>query len=162
MVERYIKGSILSNTIHNPSAVLMETDSGTYCLAGEPSNSFIDTFRAYYDENKGKRFTIFSPNKCCDDVIESIVTPDTKKMERKILKLNTKSFAEKVNTIKKPGDFKFHPISRDAITISNNFNEAYYHAHWVSIEQYLTNGICYYATNSAWKRELFLYGIVTH
>ncbi|MEC5423505.1 GNAT family N-acetyltransferase [Virgibacillus sp. C22-A2] len=120
IVEKYIEGNIYSNTNIHPKTALIGTDNGTYFLCGEPSKGFIDEFSTFYMERKEERFTIFSPNKLWDEVIESVMTSNTKKMKRNIFSWNAKEFVQEVQSIREAYDIEIHPITKDSIIKSSN------------------------------------------
>ncbi|MUK90648.1 GNAT family N-acetyltransferase [Ornithinibacillus sp. L9] len=147
IAEKYIQGEIFSNTRKDPKAILFGTIDGTYFVCGEPDQAFINDFTSFYKKKEEERFTIFSPTNKWDEVIEDIITSNTKKMKRTILHINKDKYLNDVRYIHNSGSFDIHPITHESIFRSNYFNKTYYQAFWGNVDQYVKYGIGFYATN---------------
>ncbi|WP_152655708.1 GNAT family N-acetyltransferase [Oceanobacillus sp. CFH 90083] len=147
IVEGYIEGEVFSNKTVQPDAVLIGTKDGVYFVCGEPDKAFLEAFEKYYLEKENERFTLFSPNKIWDNMIESMQTENTKKMKRKAFRLNEEKFQQRARLLRHSDVFEIKPVSSESIMNSRKFDKDYYQLYWGSIERFLKYGAGYYAVN---------------
>lgn len=146
IIDGFIDGVVLTDSEYNDS-YLVGTNNGIYFVFGEPNKSFIDHLQDYYNKKHSDRFTLFTPNGEWENIISSIVTRDSKIMERKLFTLNQSKFLRTVTLDSSTNNYEISPVNKDTIKKSDIFNQQYYLNNWGSLEGYLKNGFGFCAIN---------------
>ncbi len=143
VLNNYITGQVYMDELNK--TVLIGTDSGIFIAGGDEMNTgldsiFLEIFRSR--KNEKKRFTLFSPSKEWDQVINKLFENELRQMHRYSFHFNKDTYS----TIKKgklPKDFIVKRIDEKIITESLEFNESYYNEYWGSVSNFLENGFGY-------------------
>ncbi|MGE7907565.1 GNAT family N-acetyltransferase [Peribacillus sp. NPDC094092] len=143
VLNNYIPGKVYMDELKK--AVLVGTDSGIFVVGGDEMNNglesiFLEVYRSI--KNDKKRFTLFSPSKEWDQVINKMLGNELRQMHRYAFHFNKDTYSA-VNMEKVPKDFIVKRIDEKIITESLEFNESYYNEYWGSVSNFLENGFGY-------------------
>ncbi|MEE3953450.1 GNAT family N-acetyltransferase [Peribacillus frigoritolerans] len=143
VLNNYIPGQVYMDELKK--TVLIGTDSGIFIVGGDEMDKGLDSiFLEIFNsrKNDNKRFTLFSPSKEWDQVINRLFENELRQMHRYSFHFNKDTYS----TIKKgksPNDFIVKRIDEKIITESLEFNESYYNEYWGSVSNFLENGFGY-------------------
>lgn len=147
VIDGFIDGMILTDSGCNDS-YLVGTNNGIYFVFGDPNKSFIDQLQNYYNNRHSDRFTLFTSSDEWKDIIESIVTSDSKVMKRKLFTLNQSEFLSTATLANKDiNNYEVVPVNKDTVEKSDIFNQQYYLNNWGCLEEYLKHGVGFCAIN---------------
>lgn len=143
IIDNHISGKIYMD--ESEKTVLIGTDSGIFFVAGdETNNGFHRLFLEIYNsrKNENKRFTLFSPSKEWDPVINMLFEKELRQMHRYSFHFNKSKFSKlKKNGV--PKEFKVMRIDEKILSKSLEFNESYLNGYWGSVSNFLENGFGY-------------------
>lgn len=140
IIERIISGMVFVDNSDCPKTALIGTKIGIYFIAGHERNSdFNRSFRDFYEEEIGDRFTLFSATKVWDHVICNLFKDEISQMDRYSYTFNKKKYLS--NVIDIPKDYHVKMTDKDIIENSPEFNKDYYKQYWGSVSNFLANGI---------------------
>jgi RimJ/RimL family protein N-acetyltransferase len=143
ILHNYIPGQIYMDELEKTA--LIGTNSGIFVVAGdEMNNGFQSLLLEIYKsrKNENKRFTLFSPTKEWDQVINKLFETELRQMHRYSFHFNKSTYS----AIKKgevPKEIKVKRIDEKIITKSMEFNESYLNEYWGSVSNFLENGFGY-------------------
>ncbi|QYF83811.1 GNAT family N-acetyltransferase [Brevibacterium sp. PAMC21349] len=143
VLDNYIPGQVYMDELKK--TVLIGTDSGIFVVGGDEMNNglnsvFLEIYRSR--KNDKKRFTLFSPSKEWNQVINKLFGKDLRQMHRYSFHFNKDTYST-INKVKVPKDFIVKRIDEKIITESLEFNESYYNEYWGSVSNFLENGFGY-------------------
>ncbi|UFU01147.1 GNAT family N-acetyltransferase [Radiobacillus kanasensis] len=148
ILENYIPGQVFIEDSNRTA--LIGTNSGIFVVIGDPMNTSFNRFLVEILERRtkeNKRFTLFSPSKTWDLVINEFLEKELRQIQRYSFHFNESKFS-RLTKGEIPKEFKVRKIDQKIINNSQDFNEAYLEEYWESVSNFTEKGFGYCISNN--------------